>query len=100
MKTFRKICSVTVSILEKLFFLMEGFLFLRFILKFLEASPKALIVKIIFRYSDILVSPFNFIFPNFDFRGYFVEISVISAIIGYAILAFIVFKVLHSLLGD
>ena len=55
---------VISNLIGKLFYLLELFLFLRLILKFFAASPKALIVKLIYKWSDFLVSPFNFIFKN------------------------------------
>jgi hypothetical protein len=60
----------------------------------LGANPQALTVNLIYKYSDILISPFIFIFRNIYWKGHLIEMSAISAIIGYAIAAFIVFEIL------
>lgn len=86
---------MTFYIIKRLLSLFEIFLFLRLSLKFLDANPQALVVNLIYRYSNILVSPFNFIFPNFYWRGYFIETATISAMIGYALVVFIIFRLLR-----
>jgi hypothetical protein len=71
------------------------FLFLRLLLKFLGANPEALAVDIIYRNSDILVSPFNFIFNDLFWQGRLIEISVISAMAGYAVAFFVLIRILR-----
>jgi len=86
---------MTFYIIKRLLSLLEIFLFLRLILKFLAANPQALVVNLIYQYSDIIVSPFKFIFPNFYWRGYFIETTTISAMIGYGLVVFIIFRLLR-----
>lgn len=86
---------MTFYIFKRLLSLLEIFLFLRLLLKFLDANPQSLVVNLIYQYSDILVSPFNFIFPNFYWRGYSIETATISAMIGYALAVFIIFRLLR-----
>ncbi len=100
MKILSEIYSTILSLISKLFWLLELFLFLRLLLKFLNANPNALVVNLIYKYSDILVTPFKFIFSNFYWRGYFIEISTISAMIGCGLAAFVVFKILHLFSRD
>jgi len=97
---FSKIYLLIESIAKKLLGLLELFLFLRLILKFLGASSKALVVNLIYKYSDILVSPFNFIFPNIRWRDYLIDTATISAMIGYAILIYIIFQILKLFSKD
>ena len=86
---------------KRVFFLLEFFLFLRLLLKYSGANPKTLVVELIYQYSDILVSPFEFIFPNIDWpEGRLIEIAAISAMIGYAILVFIIFQLLRLFSRD
>ena len=86
---------MTFYIIKRLFSLLEIFLFLRLALKFLAANPQALVVNLIYQYSDIIVSPFKFIFQNFYWRGYLIETATISAMIGYALAVFIIFRLLR-----
>ena len=84
--------SFVSSIILKIFFLLELFLFLRLLLKFLGANPDTLVVDWIYRYSDIFVSPFNFIFHSIIWKGYLIEMVAISAMFGYAIVTFLILK--------
>lgn len=89
------------NLIRKLFYLLELFLFLRLILKFVWANPKALVVKLIYQWSDFFVSPFNFIFKNIYWpKGYFIEAATISAMFGYAILVYVILKLLHPFSKD
>ncbi len=89
------------DLIKKLFYLLEFFLFLRLILKFAGASPKALVVELIYKWSYFFVSPFNFIFKNIYWpKGYFIEIATISAMVGYAILVYVILKILQPFSKD
>ncbi len=83
-------------LVKRLFYLTEIFLFLRLILKFLGANPQTLVVDLIYKGSDVLVSPFNFIFPNINWpEGYLIETATISAMIGYALAFFVLLRLLQ-----
>jgi hypothetical protein len=96
MRILYRIYSLILSIISKLFWLFELFLFLRLLLKFLGANPKTLIVNLIYKYSDIVISPFNLIFRNIYWGDHLIETSVISAVIGYAIAIFVVFQIIEA----
>jgi len=100
MKIISKFYSVIIYILKRILVLTEFFLFLRLILKFLGANPTTLVVELIYKYSAILVSPFTYIFPNFCWRGYVIEIATASAMIGYALIIFIIFYLLKIFSKD
>jgi len=100
MRILSSVFSSSLSIVLKLFWLFELFLFLRLSLKFLGANPQTLAVNLVYEHSDVVVSPFVFIFRDIYWRDHLVEMSVISAIIGYAIAAFIVFKILRLFFRD
>lgn len=88
-------------ILKRILFLAEFFLFLRLLLKFFSANPQAPVVDFIYRYSDFLVSPFRFIFPDFYWRGtYLIETAAISAMVGYVIITFVIFYLLKLFSQD
>ncbi|MBZ9572479.1 hypothetical protein KJA15_04055 [Patescibacteria group bacterium] len=101
MRFLKKTYSTIVYIISRLLILVEFFLFLRLVLKFLNANPKALVVGLIYRWSDILVSPFNFIFPDVYWpRGRLIDTATLSAMIGYAILVFIIFQILQLIFKE
>jgi len=95
-----KIYSLIERVIKRLLYLLELFLFLRLILKFFNASPKALVVNLIYTYSDILVSPFKFIFPNLYWRNYLIETATISATVGYIIAVYVLFQLLRLFAKD
>ncbi len=97
MRMLSKVSSFASSVILKVFFLLELFLFLRLLLKFLGANPKTLVVDWIYRYSDAIVLPFNSIFHNFFWRGYLIEMVAVSAMVGYAIVIFVLLKLLGAL---
>lgn len=95
-KTIERIYSIIIDIINKIFSLIEILLFLRLGLKFLGANPQTLIVSFIYKYSDILVLPFNSIFSNIYWpKGMVIETTTISAMIGYSIIFFIIFQILN-----
>lgn len=100
MRLIKKIYSIIKRAIKKLLILTELFLFIRLALKFLNANPKALVVNLVYKYSDVLISPFNFIFPNIYYNNKVIETATISAMIGYAILVFVFFKLLYLFSRD
>lgn len=92
--------SKTFPVTTRLLFLLEVFLFLRLSLKFLGANPKAIIVGIIYKTTEIVIFPFKFIFPNIFLKNYFIEITTLSAMLGYALLVFVIFKLLRLFSRD
>jgi len=97
---FIRIFSLVFYLVKRLIGLVEILLFLRLLLKFFAANPQALIVKLIYQYSDILVSPFDFIFADIYWREYLIEIDTISAIVGYGLIILILFWLLKLLPRD
>lgn len=98
--TLREAHLMVFYVIKRLLVLVEFFLFLRLLLKFLNASPKALVINLIYKYSDILVSPFNFIFPDIWIKGRLIEAATISAIIGCGVVVLIVFQLLRLFSRD
>lgn len=101
MKILTKIYSIIISIIKKLLGLLEIFLFLRLLLKFLGANDDTLIVSKIYQYSNFFVSPFDYIFHDIYWpQGHIIEISSVAAMIGYALVAFILFQLLQTFSED
>ena len=72
--------------------LVEFGIALRLALKFLGANAGTLVVRYIFSYTDLLLLPFRSIFPDYVWYGKPVELTSIAAMLGYIILAIIVFS--------
>ncbi|MFQ5721639.1 MAG: hypothetical protein ACE5GI_04035 [Candidatus Aminicenantales bacterium] len=93
--------SIISEVVSRLLGLVELLLFLRLTLKFFNASPRAFIVNLIYKYTGILVSPFEFIFPDIYWpKGYLIETATISAMLGYWILVLIFFQLLRLFSRD
>lgn len=97
---FEKIYSVILRSIKRLFGLLEWFLFLRLILKFLGASPKSIVINLVYKYSHVLIAPFQFIFADIYWRGRLIETATLSAMIGYLILILVFFKLLNIFSRD
>jgi hypothetical protein len=93
-KLLNRLYLIISNVILDLLFFVEIFLFLRLILKYFNANPKALVVSIIYKYSRNLIYPFQFIFPNVSFLGKPVETQTLCAILGYAIFVYLVLKIL------
>ena len=94
-RALREIYLMVFYIIKRLLLLVELFLFLRLLLKFLNANPKTFIVDLIYKYSDILISPFSFIFSDIYWGNRPIETVTISAMIGCGIAVLIVFQLLR-----
>ena len=92
-----KMRYIVLSIARYFVALLEILLGIRFVLKFLGASEIALVVDWIYSVTDVVVAPFDSIFSNFYMASGIVDIIAISAMIGYFILALIIFKILDFL---
>lgn len=95
MKAVDKIYSIFSSFLLKFFLFLQVFLFLRLLFKFLGANPETPVVSIIYKGSDIFISPFNLIFDDIYLGNFLIEISTLCAMIGYAIVMFAIVKLLR-----
>ncbi|MEK7568130.1 MAG: hypothetical protein AAB498_00665 [Patescibacteria group bacterium] len=85
------------SIIKYPFVLLEAFIGIRVVLKFLDASERAIIVDLIYGLTDIFLVPFRYIFPNIYLRDGIVDIVAISAMIGYFIVVLAVLRLLDLL---
>jgi hypothetical protein len=74
--------------------LVEFVLFLRLVLKFLNANPGSFAVAKLYWLTDFLVWPVSSIFPNFYLGGRFVDVVVITAMVGYVLIYLFILGVL------
>lgn len=72
--------------------LLEALIGIRVILRFLGASERAIIVDLIYGFTDFFLVPFDYIFPNIYLRDGIIDIVAISAMIGYFVVALSVLR--------
>ncbi|MDI6820772.1 MAG: hypothetical protein QMD65_01165 [Patescibacteria group bacterium] len=89
-----KIKSIIDHVFVRAFILFEFIIFLRLVLKFLGANPESFIVKRFYGFTESVIWPFNSIFSDYIWDSHQVEMTTVSAIIGYAILFFIFYVIL------
>ena len=77
--------------------LVEFLLVLRLILLYLGANPETLIVRWLYRGTDILNYPYRDIFGTYIWYGRPIDLTTITGLIGYAIAGWIVLAVLETI---
>jgi hypothetical protein len=83
-----------------LFGIVEGILAIRFILKLLGANEAAGFASFIYGASGPFVAPFSNLFANPAMGGSILELTTMVAIIVYALVAWLLVKVLWLLVGE
>lgn len=93
--------SLTNSLLNFLFSLVEIFLVLRFVLKLFGANAGNGFVGWIYDMSSVLLEPFRSIFPTKVFENtYVLEFSTLFAMLFYAIVAIALMELVRILTGS
>lgn len=78
--------------------LLLGF---RALLRFLEASPVAPIVELLYRVTDVIMVPFAGIFRDITLQnGSILDLNAFSAMIGYPIILYIFIELLHLIIKE
>jgi uncharacterized protein YggT (Ycf19 family) len=78
---------------------IEGLLLIRFVLRLLGANPAAGFAQFIYGITAPLLAPFFGLFGAPRFEGSVLEISTLVAMIVYALLAWVIWKVILLLAG-
>ncbi len=79
--------------------IIEAALVLRMVLELFGASPASKFVAMVYGITDKLLGPFVGAFPNFSLGGGFViDVTALLAMIGYAILGWLVIRLLSFIL--
>lgn len=89
--------SILHLILNSVLGTIETLLGLRIILKLLGANPIAPFVQWEYQTSAPFIVPFKEIFPSPGSQGYVIEMSVIFALIAYALLGFLLMTLFNDL---
>ena len=80
--------------------MMVGLIAIRFVLRLFGASPTAGFAQFIYGVTALLVAPFAGLFGTPRFEGSVLEITSIVAIIVYALLAWLIVKVIVMFSAD
>ena len=87
--------AFTVSrIINGIFGLIEFMLVLRFVLEVLGASPAAPFIAWVYGVTNALVAPFAGAFATFYIGTIPIDVSVIIAMIGYALIGWLILRLL------
>ena len=90
---FWRVNSTVSSTIIKILLLAEIFLFLRLVLRYLGADPKAPIIGTFYEYTSVITFPFENIFPDVYWpEGMLIETATISAMVGYIIIVALLFQ--------
>ncbi len=73
---------------------------LRVVFKALGANPLAMIVSFVYSFTNILIQPVDYIFPNFNISGVEVDIIAITAMVFYGALYLLIIKIFKALSGE
>lgn len=91
-----------MTVAERIIFyaldLVELLLGIRFILRLLGANPGNVFVNVVYQLSAPLIAPFRGIFPPLINIGPVIEWSTLVAMAIYAILAYLLARLIHLLL--
>ena len=74
--------------------LIEAMLVLRLVLQLLGANPSSQFIAWVYGVTDNLVGPFAGAFPSLSVGGYAAEFSTIFAMVGYAIIGWLIARLL------
>ena len=72
--------------------IIEFMLALRLILELLQAGPSSQFVSWVYSVTSGLVAPFSGAFQSFYFGGFVLDISTLFAMIGYAIIGWLIIR--------
>lgn len=75
--------------------LLEALLGLRFVLKLIAANPSAPFAQLIYGFTDLFLWPFHNLTPAPAAQGMVLETSTLIAMIVYAVLAWVVVKLVY-----
>lgn len=87
--------SMIYQFVYLLFGIIEGMLLIRFLFRLFGANLAAGFVRFVYGVTDVLMVPFDFIFPTVVEEGAVVEGSVLVAMVVYALFAWVVYRLVE-----
>lgn len=101
MKILETFYSAISYILTRTFGLLELILFLRLAVKYFGGNPETPAVNFVYKITEPFVAPFNQIFPGVVWPpNKPLDMTTLSAMVGYSFLFFIILQLLRSLAKD
>lgn len=93
--------KLLVALAKFVFGIVQGLLWIRFVLKLLGAGETAKIVAWLYDITSMILAPLSGIFPDWVFGGRFtVEFTTLFAILVIAVIEFVVVRVLRVFASD
>ena len=86
--------AVILRVVNAVIGLIEFMLVLRLVLVLLGASASAPFVAWVYSVTGSIIAPFSGAFPPLILGGYILELTTIFAMIGYAVIAWLVLRVI------
>jgi hypothetical protein len=90
----RLILERITALASFLFFLLEGVIGLRVLLKLMEANPRNVFASAIYHFSALFLVPFNGLTTNPAVGGMVLEITSIVAMIVYSLIAWAIIRLI------
>lgn len=91
--------GMLILILNIIFYVIEFLLLLRFILILFSANLSGTFARWIFANSSSLVAPFDKLFPTIKVAGLNVDLTLLFALVVYAIIGQLIIGVLQSIVN-
>ena len=85
------------QVIYLIFGILEGLILIRFAFRLFGANSATPIVSAIYSFTDMLMSPFRFIFPTSQVEGAIFDWTALVAVLGYAVFAWVLGKVIDIL---
>lgn len=96
----RQVAYRMTQLIYWIFGLVEGLILIRFVLKVLGANPAAGFAEFVYGITAPLVQPFVGLFSNPQSAGSVLEFSSLTALVVYALVAWLLAKLVWILVGD
>ena len=89
--------ALAFRVINVVFGIIQGLLVIRFVLELLGANPTSQFVAWMYGVTAGLVAPFAGAFPALNLSGFVIDLAVIFAMIGYAIISWLIIRLLSFL---
>lgn len=89
-----------VQAIYLVFALVEALIAIRFVLRLLGANPSAGFAQFIYGITNFLVAPFFGLFGNPSYDGSVLELTSLTALVVYALLAWLIAKIAWLAVGE